>query len=95
MAKPLDMFLERKNGSVFVLYAIILFTVVNGLLYVGIYKLLAQYSIILHLSSSLINASYNYAAAAGLSGVIFSLLTWQSYVIDVDTLPYFDIYEYE
>lgn len=89
------MFLERKNGSVFVLYAVILFTVVNGLLYVGIYKLLAQYSIILHLSSSLINASYNYAAAAGLSGVIFSLLTWQSYVIDVDTLPYFDIYEYE
>ena len=36
-----DRTLERKYGSVFMLYLILLFTVVNGLLYVGIFYLLS------------------------------------------------------
>ena len=36
----------------------------------------------------LLSPSFNYVSAAGFSGVIFSLLTLESYVIDLDTLPY-------
>lgn len=38
-----DRTLERKYGSVFMLYLIFLFTVVNGLLYVLIFYLLSLY----------------------------------------------------
>ncbi|KAK8808277.1 hypothetical protein JH06_4007 [Blastocystis sp. subtype 4] len=62
-------------------YAILLFTLVNGLLYVGIYQLLGV----------LFGSSFHYVSAAGFSGVIFSLLTLESYVIEVDTLPIFGL----
>lgn len=45
----LDPILERKYGSVFMLYAILLFTVINGILYVLIYKLLSLYLSSCHL----------------------------------------------
>ena len=39
-----DSSLERRHGSIFMFYAILLFTVLNGLLYVAIFKLLAWFS---------------------------------------------------
>ena len=36
----------------------------------------------------LFGSSFHFVSAAGFSGVIFSLLTLESYVIEVDTLPF-------
>ncbi|KAM7458473.1 hypothetical protein BLSTO_00770 [Blastocystis sp. subtype 1] len=73
--------LERKYGSVFMLYLILLFTVINGILYVLIFYLLS------FLYYPLIAVS-----AAGFSGVIFSLLTVESYVVEADSLSVFGLF---
>lgn len=39
-----DSSLERRHGSIFMFYAILLFTILNGLLYVAIFRLLAWFS---------------------------------------------------
>ncbi|KAK8827488.1 hypothetical protein WA538_003448, partial [Blastocystis sp. DL] len=73
--------LERRHGSIFMFYTILLFVILNGILYVAIYKLIAWLFI----------PSANYVMAAGFSGVIFSLLTWQSYESELETIPIFGI----
>lgn len=82
-----DRTLERKYGSVFMLYLILLFTVVNGLLYVGIFYLLSLSDRLLPVTDSIY---YPFIAnsAAGFSGVIFSLLTVESYVMEQESYSF-------
>ena len=82
-----DRTLERKYGSVFMLYLIFLFTVINGILYVLIFYLLSLYPWRKGLISSLYYPLIA-VSAAGFSGVIFSLLTVESYVVEADSLSF-------
>lgn len=68
-------------------YTILLFVILNGILYVAIYKLIAWFSFVLRYHPRLFIPSANYVMAAGFSGVIFSLLTWQSYESELETIP--------
>ena len=69
------------------LYLILLFTVVNGLLYVGIFYLLSLSDRLLPVTDSIY---YPFIAnsAAGFSGVIFSLLTVESYVMEQESYSF-------